>query len=293
MKTCYIYSFLAPPDEEIRDNNDTPPLGVVPVHLKDGRILEAAILGTSNTIKGFRLSQPNVINESIDPEDYKRFFSLRKFMLDCIRTNYDPSAEYFRRGDGIFTVWNFIDADKGPSLALKITEPLNPDYRVNIEGLKRLFAVPQALRPIIHLIADGGDFRLPIQFRFLSFYKIIEMHYRITPNRRFNEFITPFVTEFQSLYPLINTASDLCASLSRLRNRCAHIKLTTGDLGFSHFESEIDEALGAMAIIRRVAVKCISVNYTDSPLKFAASPEELAEQWAEMERGGEQPLRLI
>jgi hypothetical protein len=53
MKTCYIYSFLNPPDENIVDNNDTPPLGVVPVHLKDGRVLEAALLGTVNTVKGF------------------------------------------------------------------------------------------------------------------------------------------------------------------------------------------------------------------------------------------------
>jgi hypothetical protein len=42
---------------------------------------------------------------------------------------------------------------QGPSLALKITEPLNPDHRVNVEGIRRLFAVPQNLRPIIHLIA--------------------------------------------------------------------------------------------------------------------------------------------
>ena len=39
MKTCYIYSFLTPHDESLTDNKDTPPLGVVPVMLKDGRIL--------------------------------------------------------------------------------------------------------------------------------------------------------------------------------------------------------------------------------------------------------------
>jgi hypothetical protein len=146
-----------------------------PVELKDGRTLEAAILGSPNTIKAFRLTIPHIQNDTIDPEDYKRFFNLRKLMLDCIRAVYDPSAEFFRQGDGIMTTWNFLEPGEGPSLALKITEPLNPDYRVVVEGIRRLFAVPQNLRAIIHLIADGGDFRLPIQFRFLSFYKIIEM----------------------------------------------------------------------------------------------------------------------
>jgi hypothetical protein len=68
MKTCYIYSFLNPLDENIIDDKDTHPLGVVPVHLKDGRVLEAALLGTDNTVKGFRLSIPNVVEDQIDPE---------------------------------------------------------------------------------------------------------------------------------------------------------------------------------------------------------------------------------
>jgi hypothetical protein len=294
MKTCYIYSFITPVDNEvIIDNKDIPPLGVVTVNLKDGRIFEAAILGTPNTIKAFRLAIPNIENDTLGPEDRRRFFDLRKLMLDCIRAVYDPSAEYFRRSDEVITLWNFPEAGTGPSLAVKIAEPLNPAYRVNVEGIRRLFCVPQNLRPIIHLIADGGDFRLPMQFRFLSFYKIIEMHYKITSNKHFNEFIKPLLPLFDTMYPGITTVKELCAHLTCLRNRCAHIKLTTGDLGFSHFEAESDELLKAMPIIRRVAVKCISVNYPDSPMKFTATPEELAEQWAEMERRGEEPVRVV
>jgi hypothetical protein len=289
-----MYSFITPLIEEIfTDNNDIPPLDSISVKIKDGRALEAAILGTPNTIRAFRLALPNTEDDTIDSEDHRRFYNLRKLMLDCIRTVYDPSAEYFRRGDGIMTVWNFRESDEGPFLALKITEPLNPDYRINVEGIRRLFTVPQNLRPIIHLIADGGDFRLPTQFRFLSFYKIIEMHYRITSNKRFNEFIEPSLPLFQTVYPDISTVKDLCTHLTRLRNRCAHIKLATGDLGFSHFEAESDELFKAMPIIRRVAVKCISLNYPDSLLKFSATPEDLAEQLAEMESRGEAPIRVV
>ena len=190
-------------------------------------------------------------------------------------------------------MWNFLQPDEGPSLTIRITEPLNPDYRVNVEGIRRLFAAPQNLRPIIHLIADGSDFRLPIQFRFLSLYKIIEMNYRVSSNKRFNELIMPFLPLFQTVYPEVTTSAALCKRLAILRNRCAHIKLTTGELGFSHFEAENDELFKAMPIIRRVAVKCISINYPDSPLKFGATPEELAENWAEMERRGEQQIRIF
>ena len=214
-------------------------------------------------------------------------------MIDCIRMAYEPTAEWFRLQDGIFTTWNFIENGKGPSLALRVTQPLNPDYRVNIEGISRLFAAPRNLRPILHLLADGGDFRLPVQFRFLSLYKIVEMHYKITNNKKFSKFVSPSILDFQSLNSNIKTIKDLCTNLARLRNRCAHIKLSTGDHGFSNFESENDELLKAMPIIRRVAIRCISENYPDSPLRFAASDEELAQQFGEMEDRGESPVRII
>jgi hypothetical protein len=122
---------------------------------------------------------------------------LRLYALDCIRINYDASIEYFRRNDGVFSMHNFVDPDIGPNMAVKIQEPLNPDYRVNTEGL---IAAPPDMRAIIHLIADGSDYRLPIKFRFLSIYKIIELHFTVTPTRPFNAFIGSFIPAFQPLF---------------------------------------------------------------------------------------------
>ena len=90
-----------------------------------------------------------------------------------------------------------------------------------------------------------------------------------------------------------STSQKLCFHLGRLRNRCAHIKLTTGDLGFSHFGAESDELVKALPTMRCVAVKCIGVNYPNSPIKFSTTPEEMAERWAEAERQGEQPIRVL
>ena len=207
MKTCYIYSFLAPiDDEEFKDNNDIPPLGTIPITRGTAPTREAAILGTPNRVKAFRLAIPDKEGDTLDPADLRKFFKYRKLMLDSIRLAYDPSAEFYRQDDEVFYAYNFTDAGEGPNLGLRIAEELNPDYRVNVEGIRRLFAVPVSLRPIIHLLADGSDSRLPLQFRFLSLYKIVEMHYRITPNRQFNEFITPFIPLFHGVYPDASSA---------------------------------------------------------------------------------------
>jgi hypothetical protein len=293
MKTCYLYSLVVPVLEEFRDNRSIPALAAIPVKLKEGREWEAAILGDETTIRATRISIPNVSNEKIDPQDFSRALRLRSYLLDCIRLVYDTDAEYFRRGEAIFAMWNFLEPEKGPDFAINVTEPLNSDYRVNLEGLKQLIAVVPKMRPIVHLIADGANCRLPMQFRFLSYYKIIEMHYRVTSNNKFNQFISAFVPEFKAVYPDISNVSQLCRRLSALRNRCAHIKLITGELGFSHLEAETDELLKAMPIITRVVSHCIRVNYPDSPLRIAATPEEGAAQFAEMEAAGLKPVRVF
>ena len=160
MKTCYIYSFLAPiDDEEFKDNNDIPPLGTIPITRGTAPTREAAILGTPNRVKAFRLAIPDKEGDTLDPADLRKFFKYRKLMLDSIRLAYDPSAEFYRQDDEVFYAYNFTDAGEGPNLGLRIAEELNPDYRVNVEGIRRLFAVPVSLRPIIHLLADGSAAR--------------------------------------------------------------------------------------------------------------------------------------
>jgi hypothetical protein len=205
-------------------------------------------------------------------------------MLDCIRAVYDPSAEFFRRGDGIFSMWNFVEAEKGPSLALKVAEPLNPDYRVNIDGIRRLFAAPQNRRPIIHLLADSGDFRLPIQFRFLSLYKII------TELRLISASIICGIP--RGVSGDHNFERHLRLSYSPEKSLFTH-KIEYGRPWVFPFEAENDELFKVMPLIRRVAVRCIGINYPDSPLKFSATPEELAEHLAEMESRGEQPVSIV
>jgi hypothetical protein len=226
MKTCYLYTLLSPPPEQFIDNRSVPPLLSIPVVLKDGRQWEIAILGTANEIRAVRVSIPETAGPTIDPEDYKRYLKLRLFALDCIRINYDSSIEYFRNGDNVLSIYNFLEPDIGPDVNLEIGRPLNPDFRVNNEGLRALLASPLEMRAVIHLLADGSDFRLPIQFRFLSLYKIIELHFKITTNKTFNEFIEPFLERFQELDRTITTLAQLCKVLNKLRSRCAHIKIT-------------------------------------------------------------------
>ena len=104
--------------------------------------------------------------------------------------------------------------------------------------------------------------------------------------KQIDAFIEPIIQQFQELYPNVQTVAQLCAVLSGLRNRCAHIELTTGDLGISHPEAELEELYKALPVLKRVAIQCVRVKYPDSHLRFAATPEESATDFAQMERDG-------
>jgi hypothetical protein len=118
------------------------------------------------------------------------------------------------------------------------------------------------------------------------------MHFKVTPNKSFSAIIQPFMPAFQAIYPHVATIGELCKALSALRNRCAHIKLTTGELGFSHPQAESEELVNAMPIVTRLAIQCVRFKYPNSPLRFSASPEEAAAEFEEMERAGLKPIKV-
>jgi hypothetical protein len=59
----------------------------------------------------------------------------------------------------------------------------------------------------------------PIQISLI--YKIIERHYRVTPNKTFLEFCAPSVDDFRSALPDIIDARTLVQRLTDMRTRSA------------------------------------------------------------------------
>jgi hypothetical protein len=115
----------------------------------------------------------------------------------------------------------------------------------------------------------------------------------VTANKLFGVLATPFIPEFHAVYPDVSSVAHLCKRLSELRNRCAHIRLTTGELGFSNMEANADDLFRIMPVLRKMAARCLSLEYPNSPLRFSASPEDLTTQMAQMEAAGQRPVRVL
>lgn len=292
MKTRYAYALLNPIDEEFIDNKTNPPLVTIPVVFKNSHGWELAILGTSNTIKAIRVAMPDASTEAFEGDDFERFQRLRDYALDCIRLAYDRHAEFFSHNGEVPTFSNWLDPANGPSFHIHITQPINPDYRVNDGGLKMLLGAPPKMRPIVHLFGIAVDTHLPIQYRFLALYKIVELHYRITPNKRFQALTEPLVGEFQAVFPDVIDVRTLCKRVAVLRDRSAHIKMKSGELGFAHSGAKDRDLHQALPLMRKLVTRCVSDNYPDSPIQISSSPEEAAAIHAKIAATGAKPESL-
>jgi hypothetical protein len=63
-------------------------------------------------------------------------------------------------------------------------------------------------------------------------------------------------------------------------------------LGFSHPLAETDDLAKAHRIVHRMAIRTILINYPNSPLRFAETPEQAAKDFEEMTVAGLKPVRL-
>ena len=292
MKTRYVYALIAPVATKFVDNKDTPPLLTGSFLLNDGREWEIALLGTKDTITAVRCTMPNS-QDDFGLDDQKRHLHFLDYMLDCLRLAYDPEVHYFSPRGELLTFFNLLESGHGPQADFRISEPINPEYEVPTDAIKMLLSIPpRSVKPIVHLLAQGADTRSPLQFRFLSFYKILELHYRITPNKHFNTFCEPLISEFSAVFRDVVDAVSLVSRLKKLRDRSAHIRYSSDELGFSHLGQSLDELRLVLPPLRHLVTRCISVHYPDSPLTFVSTPAEAAAVHEKIVARGGKPVSL-
>ncbi len=58
-------------------------------------------------------------------------------------------------------------------------------------------------------------------------------------------------------------------------------------------EANTDDLFRIMPVLKKMAARCLSLEYPNSPLRFSASPEDLATQMTEMEAAGQKPVRVL
>ncbi len=225
----------------------------------------------SGVIEYARLIIPNLEKEEI-PEKILPFLQiLKEHLLSVIRLLLGKSVQLCT------VIWVFLEMNESPRLHINITEELERKS-IDVVAIRNLFTSTINCREDIRLFVDGIDERIPMQYRFLSLYKIIENEYRT--KGKWKRQLNDLLLKHEGLFAEAGFTSKPSSLLHEVRDRCAHIKTGTKRevLGVTHLNHK--EAVRVnllLPILKKICIEIINKKargqfvFSDIPL----TPEQV------------------
>jgi len=228
---------------------------VVKTKLKEYKV---SFFTNTNQLYMIRIDIPNVVDKALQQKELETIQTIKEHILSVLRLTYDHDVSLFPR-----PLWNFIKLGEAPSFHVKIEEIVNPNFDPHVENIRNTFVTTFPIRVQMKLIADAQDKRLPLQYRYLSLYKLLELELKKKEDwtKEIEELTDRFEEEFGSL----GQKKKLINYIHSLRVRCAHIKTTKGVIAVTQLSNkdmlEIDRFLPLMT---KMCVTLINEKYRET-----------------------------
>jgi len=191
MYTCYYYWLIAPLRGEIKDSPERKSAFSLNIHAPDGKEYELALYCDLDVKPEFaRISIPSLDAEILPDDILPLLQSIKEHLLSALRVTFQSDAAY---ADPSAT-WAFNKEGEPYNFALSIKMVSTGVY--DAEATKNVFALTFNIRELIRLYIDGNDKGIPLQYRFLSFYKLFENRFRndeqVWDDKGINELAEPY-----------------------------------------------------------------------------------------------------
>jgi hypothetical protein len=161
------------------------------------------------------------IEEEPAYEARKNFDDLTESMVALLRVFCDNDASLV---EPRFRYSNLLDDGLPPGLNLVVQKML-PVYNLDSGFATSFMHSDKEFRDIIRLYADSVHPYLPVQYRFLSAFKILEHDFKASRRKWKPEFDT-LLSHFRAEYEALKLSKiEMKALIISLRDKCAHIKL--------------------------------------------------------------------
>ena len=240
MYYCMYYWIIAPLRGGIKDVPERLPAFALNVQALDGKDYELSLFCDHRNEPEFaRCRIPSLGTEAIPDSILPLLQTIIEHLMSSLRLTYrmdlmlaQPSA-----------VWSFFEESKPHEVSLSIQELGERTF--DPQPVKNLFSASFNIRELVRLYLDGVDGGIPLQYRFLSLYKLIENRFRrrgYWENTSLDAFLQPYAAKFIDL----GFKGAPASILHDLRDRCAHIK--TGTKG-------VREVLGVTHLNHKEAVR--------------------------------------
>ena len=217
-QTFRYYTVLRP----MRDNyvdDGSQVLGTIPIE-DNGRLIEVALIGTPEDARMIRVSISNLEAEP-SAEERLRFDDLTEAMLALLRIFHDPEIALAEPG---FRYANFTLDNEPPSLSIGLKKSART-FNLDATFATAYMRSDKEFRDILRLYADAQHLYSPVQYRYLSAFKIIEHEFK-KGRHKWKPELDVLLSSFDEQYQILNISKmPLKAFMIHLRDKCAHIKL--------------------------------------------------------------------
>jgi hypothetical protein len=221
-KTLRYYTLLRPLRARYTDD-DSEVLTRVSAE-SPGRTVELALIGHQNDPRMIRVAVSGLDQEPLW-EERKVFDDWSETMLSLIRVFCNNDVAFT---EPRFRYGNMIDDGLPADFDMEV-KTTSPEYNLDRALAQSFMASDKEFRDIIRLYADAVHSYNPVQYRYLSAFKILEHEFKASRTKwkpGLDTLLGHFETEFRTSQ---FTSMSMKALIISLRDKCAHIKLGNAD----------------------------------------------------------------
>lgn len=158
------------------------------------------------------------LTEDVIPERCLPIIQITKeHLLTVLRLFYQLDANLFP-----LQFWSFFKDGIPHDVNLRV-EP-HRSHAFDPQATRALFELSIGLREELRLFADGSDPRLPLQYRLLSLYKVLETRFKHRGQWK-KAALEAQLAPYSSRLREVDGEKSPAALLHDMRDRCAHIKV--------------------------------------------------------------------
>jgi hypothetical protein len=257
--TWYNYTPLAPLIEKYSDDGSRD-LFTIECRVGSDDLYRVASIGERNAVELIRVE--TVGSDGNLTSDQSRTVSqLIDHMITVLRLTTDQQVERLWFGQETVSFGSHGDGEGKPNLDVSISLHSPPDFQVDFNNIAAVYSHTLEERNLFKLLGDNRQPGLPLQYKYLSLYKILEHEFREGkkwPGLR--KALAPWDAEFRALAV---SGQPLDNFIHSLRDRCAHIKTgKSGELGFTGLSTrDIEVVDKVMPILAKVVAAHLSDEY--------------------------------
>ena len=200
MANGYWYYLVEPILNEYSDKGDKKPIASIELHFSDD-VYQIALFGTNQVLHFIRIKIPHISPDM--PHETSEIVARRvqiakEHTVSLLRLIYDNKVAI-----SAFALFNFIDEDMPPDLNININLTLNNQWEFPKELFVAGFRNTINCRNELKLLADSIDERIPLQYRYLSLFKLFEIMFfdGTKPRKDFEFFLSKYEAQFASQFP--------------------------------------------------------------------------------------------